>query len=109
MSTLSIENVYSGYQGLQVLKGLTLHVEQGEIVALLGASGCGKTTLLRAIAGLQTISQGKISINGRLLSGHNCFIPCEEREVGMIFQDYALFPHLNVANLSAKTKASSLL
>ncbi len=98
MSTLSIENVYSGYQGQQILKGLSLNIEQGEIVALLGSSGCGKTTLLRAIAGLQPISQGKICINSRLLSGHHCFVPSEEREVGMIFQDYALFPHLNVAD-----------
>ncbi len=98
MSTLSIENVYSGYQGQQVLKGLNLHVQQGEIIALLGASGCGKTTLLRAIAGLHPISQGKISINGRLLSGHHCCVPSEERGVGMIFQDYALFPHLSVAD-----------
>ncbi|MCG9695801.1 ABC transporter ATP-binding protein [Shewanella sp. Isolate11] len=97
MSTLSIENVHSGYQDQVILKGLNLNLEQGEIVALLGPSGCGKTTLLRAIAGLQAISQGRISINKRLLSGDGCFVPSEEREVGMIFQDYALFPHLTVA------------
>ncbi|MFT5235401.1 MAG: iron(III) transport system ATP-binding protein [Shewanella sp.] len=97
MSTLSIKGVHSDYHGQQVLKGLDLTLEKGEITALLGPSGCGKTTLLRAIAGLQTISQGEISINKILLSGPSVFAPSEQRGVGMIFQDYALFPHLNVA------------
>ena len=97
MSTLTIEQVHSDYQGQAILKGLDLVLHQGEIAALLGPSGCGKTTLLKAIAGLQPISQGRISINGRLLSGPDVFVPSEQREVGMIFQDYALFPHLTVA------------
>ncbi|WP_428636271.1 ABC transporter ATP-binding protein [Shewanella sp.] len=98
MSTLSIENLHSDYQGQLILRGLDLVLRQGEIAALLGPSGCGKTTLLKAIAGLQPISQGSISINGRLLSGPGIFVPSERREVGMIFQDYALFPHLTVAD-----------
>ncbi|MCW3173191.1 ABC transporter ATP-binding protein [Shewanella subflava] len=98
MSTLTIENVFSDYQGQVILNGLDLTLQQGEIVALLGPSGCGKTTLLRAIAGLQPISQGSIKINGDVLSSDNVFIPSEQRGVGMIFQDYALFPHLTVAD-----------
>jgi iron(III) transport system ATP-binding protein len=98
MSTLSIKGVHSDYHGLQVLKGLDLTLNKGEIAALLGPSGCGKTTLLRAIAGLQLLSQGEISINNRVLSGPEVFVPSEQRGVGMIFQDYALFPHLNVAD-----------
>ncbi|MCT7942728.1 MULTISPECIES: ABC transporter ATP-binding protein [Shewanella] len=98
MSTLTIENVFSDYQGQVILNGLNLTLQQGEIVALLGPSGCGKTTLLRAIAGLQPISQGTIKINGDALSSDNVFIPSEQRGVGMIFQDYALFPHLTVAD-----------
>ncbi|MDO6774506.1 ABC transporter ATP-binding protein [Shewanella sp. 3_MG-2023] len=97
MSTLTIQNVKSDYQGQVILKGLDLTLEQGEIVALLGPSGCGKTTLLRAIAGLQAISQGSISINGECLSGDNTFVASEHRGIGMIFQDYALFPHLTVS------------
>ena len=97
MSTLMIENVFSDYQGQVILNGLNLTLQQGEIVALLGPSGCGKTTLLRAIAGLQPISQGTIKINGDALSGDDLFVPSEQRGVGMIFQDYALFPHLTVA------------
>ncbi|SQH78112.1 Fe(3+) ions import ATP-binding protein FbpC [Shewanella benthica] len=98
MSTLSIRGVHSDYQGQQVLKGLDLTLEKGEIAALLGPSGCGKTTLLRAIAGLQAVSQGEISINGKTLTGPHVFTPSEQRGVGMIFQDYALFPHLNLAD-----------
>ncbi|WP_394146679.1 ABC transporter ATP-binding protein [Shewanella atlantica] len=98
MSTLSINGVHSDYQGQQVLKGLDLTLGKGEIAALLGPSGCGKTTLLRAIAGLQPITQGEICINGQVLSGPDWFEPSEQRGIGMIFQDYALFPHLNVAD-----------
>ncbi|QIR15539.1 ABC transporter ATP-binding protein [Shewanella aestuarii] len=98
MSTLSIENVFSDYQGQVILQDLNLTLQQGEIVALLGPSGCGKTTLLRAIAGLQPITQGSICINGTCLSGDHVFIPSDKRGVGMIFQDYALFPHLTVAD-----------
>ncbi|MBB1381475.1 ABC transporter ATP-binding protein [Shewanella sp. SR41-2] len=98
MSTLTIENVCSDYDGQVVLRHLDLTLAQGEIVALLGPSGCGKTTLLSAIAGLQAISQGSISINGQTLSGDGVFVASEQRGVGMIFQDYALFPHLTVAD-----------
>ncbi|QYJ78370.1 ABC transporter ATP-binding protein [Shewanella acanthi] len=96
-STLSIHQVHSDYQGQQVLQGLDLTIQPGEISALLGPSGCGKTTLLRAIAGLQAISQGEIHINGNVVSGAGQFVPSERRGIGMIFQDYALFPHLTVA------------
>ncbi|MFB2641002.1 ABC transporter ATP-binding protein [Shewanella bicestrii] len=96
-STLSLHQVHSDYQGQQVLKGLDLTLAQGEILALLGPSGCGKTTLLRAVAGLQAISQGEILINGKTVSGAGQFVPSEQRGIGMIFQDYALFPHLTVA------------
>ncbi|MGZ9897371.1 ABC transporter ATP-binding protein [Shewanella gaetbuli] len=98
MSTLTIENVFSDYQGQVILKGLNLTLQQGEIVALLGPSGCGKTTLLRAVAGLQAISKGTIKINGEVLNNDDTFMPSERRGVGMIFQDYALFPHLTVAD-----------
>ncbi|MGL4713552.1 MAG: ABC transporter ATP-binding protein, partial [Shewanella sp.] len=96
-STLTLKQVHSDYMGHQVLNGLSLSVAQGEILALLGPSGCGKTTLLRAVAGLQAISQGDIQINGRIMSGDSLFVPSERRGIGMIFQDYALFPHLTVA------------
>lgn len=97
MATLQVSNIHSSYQKTVVLKGLDLTVEKGEIVALLGPSGCGKTTLLRAIAGLQNISAGEIRINGKTVVSEKEFVASEKRGIGMIFQDYALFPHLTVA------------
>ncbi|HPY42024.1 MAG TPA: ABC transporter ATP-binding protein, partial [Thiolinea sp.] len=73
-------------------------VAQGQIACLLGPSGCGKTTLLRAIAGFENLSQGTISLNGKLLSSPQTTLATEQRHIGMVFQDYALFPHLTVAD-----------
>ncbi|MCV5900037.1 ABC transporter ATP-binding protein, partial [Escherichia coli] len=71
--------------------------EQGQIVCLLGASGCGKTTLLKAIAGLLPLTSGQMSLNCQTIDDGENWLPPEERNIGMIFQDYALFPHLTVA------------
>ncbi|GLP97359.1 ABC transporter ATP-binding protein [Paraferrimonas sedimenticola] len=98
MAKLSVTKVSSQYQDKTVLDHLCLTVESGEILALLGPSGCGKTTLLRAICGLQPISSGKICVGERLLSSVDFMLPSEQRGLGMIFQDYALFPHLSVAD-----------
>jgi len=94
---LILKQVYSDYHGQPVLKGVDLALGQGEILALLGPSGCGKTTLLRAVAGLQAISRGQIEMNGTVVSADKQFVASERRGIGMIFQDYALFPHLTVA------------
>ncbi|MFC1237047.1 ABC transporter ATP-binding protein [Vibrio sp. F74] len=96
-STLSINNLTCQYENENVLESLSLEVEQGEIVCLLGASGCGKTTLLKAIAGLLPLTSGTLSLNGQLLDDGESWLPPEQRHIGMIFQDYALFPHLTVA------------
>ncbi len=77
--------------------GAELDVARGEIVALLGPSGCGKTTLLRTIAGFERPDGGAIEIGGRPVAGCGAWLPPEARGVGMVFQDYALFPHLTVA------------
>ncbi|WP_375752637.1 ABC transporter ATP-binding protein [Vibrio sp. HN007] len=107
-STLSINNLTCQYEKQVVLESLNLSVEKGEIVCLLGASGCGKTTLLKAIAGLIPLSTGKMSLNDQLLDDGNLWIPPEKRNIGMIFQDYALFPHLTVAeNISFGLKGVS--
>jgi iron(III) transport system ATP-binding protein len=74
-----------------------LCVERGEFVALLGPSGCGKTTLLRLIAGFEEPEAGTVEVAGRLVAGDGAWLPPERRKVGMVFQDYALFPHLTVA------------
>ncbi|EFP95981.1 ABC transporter ATP-binding protein [Vibrio caribbeanicus] len=94
---LSIQNLSCKYD-LQttVLRDLSLEVTQGEIVCLLGASGCGKTTLLKAIAGLLPLSSGTMSLDCKTIDGEGRWLPPEQRNIGMIFQDYALFPHLTV-------------
>jgi iron(III) transport system ATP-binding protein len=80
----------------QVLRGVDLSVPPGAVVALLGPSGCGKTTLLRTIAGLEPIDGGTVTIAGRVVAGDGVDVPPERRRVGMVFQDWALFPHLDV-------------
>ncbi|HHT7855001.1 TPA: ATP-binding cassette domain-containing protein, partial [Pasteurella multocida] len=92
MNILQISQLTCGYSTENVLQNLDLAMAQNEILCLLGASGCGKTTLLKSIAGLQDISQGKILFNEQNLAG----LPVEQRQIGVIFQDYALFPHLTV-------------
>ncbi len=78
--------------------GLSLRVAEGEILALLGPSGCGKSTTLRLIAGLETPESGTITLRGRVVAGLGHAVPPEERGVGIVFQDYALFPHLTVGD-----------
>lgn len=94
---LSIQNLTCQYETQTVLESLSLEVEHGEIVCLLGASGCGKTTLLKAIAGLLPLASGVMSLNGLTIDDGQLWLPPEQRNIGMIFQDYALFPHLTVA------------
>jgi len=72
-------------------------VERGELVALLGPSGCGKTTLLRLVAGFERPDAGSVEVGEREVAGNGCWVAPEQRRVGMVFQDYALFPHLSVA------------
>lgn len=96
MSCLQVENISCQYHGRNVLEQLSLTVADNEIVCLLGASGCGKTTLLKAIAGLMPLSHGAIRLGDKLLEGVQTSLPPEDRQIGMIFQDYALFPHLTV-------------
>lgn len=98
MTTLAIENLACQYDGKPIIEDLSLTLDSNEIIALLGPSGCGKTTLLRTIAGLQRIETGQISISDKVVSTSRTMLASEKRNVGMIFQDYALFPHLTVAD-----------
>ena len=79
------------------LNNVNLTLQQGDLLGLLGPSGCGKTTLLRIIAGFEKASQGRIKLAGKLVNGNGYWLPPEKRNTGMVFQDYALFPHLSVA------------
>ena len=100
-ASLRIEQLHLGYdtpKGLQtVLRGFDLQVPAGHIASLLGPSGCGKTSVLRAIAGFEPVRAGSIHLGERLLSGSQTHLPPEQRHVGMMFQEYGLFPHLSAA------------
>jgi len=89
--------IYKKYATLPVVENVTFHVMPGRILALLGPSGCGKTTTLRLIAGFEQLDSGLIEIDGQIVAGDRRYVPPEKRRAGMVFQDYALFPHLSVA------------
>ena len=94
---LRIRGLEKCFGALRAVDGVDLDVPSGGTCALLGPSGCGKTTTLRMIAGLERPDAGEIAVGGRVVSGPGCFVPAEERRIGMVFQDYALFPHMDVA------------
>jgi len=93
---LNIKQLSVALQKKQILAGVDLSLASGEILGLVGPSGCGKTTLLNTIAGFIKQSAGELTLDGQLLLANDCFVPPEQRNIGMIFQDYALFPHLTV-------------
>ncbi len=93
---LSFDDVSHTYDTALAVDRVTLDIEPAEVVCLLGPSGCGKTTLLKLAAGLEEPSGGRIVINGQEVSGRHQFIPPERRGVGLMFQDFALFPHLSI-------------
>jgi len=99
MTHVRVENVTFSYPGARtpVIQDVSFTMQKSEIVGVLGRSGSGKSTLLRLLAGLETPSAGNIAIGGRTVFGEGVFMPPEARGVGMVFQDYALFPHLTVA------------
>lgn len=94
---LELNDVAVTYDATTVIDGVSFALRSGEIGCLLGPSGCGKTSLLRAIAGFEEISRGSIQLHHRLVSKPGYSMPTEKRRIGMVFQDFALFPHLNVA------------
>lgn len=95
---LTFSNVTTGYQpDHTIIDNVSFSLSEGELGCLLGPSGCGKTTILKAICGFQDIHQGEITLGGRTLSTPANSIPPEQRNVGMVFQDHALFPHLSIA------------
>jgi iron(III) transport system ATP-binding protein len=94
---VEVKDIGHSYGANRVLNGLSFTLERGEIGCLLGASGCGKTTVLRCIAGFEALAAGDIRLNGVQVSARNFSVPTEQRRIGIVFQDYALFPHLDVA------------
>ena len=95
--TVAATALYKSYGDLPVVQDVTFQVEKGHILALLGPSGCGKTTTLRLVAGFEILNSGSVAIDGALVAGGGLHVPPEKRRVGMVFQDYAIFPHMSVA------------
>ena len=97
VATLSIKGLCKRFGATTVVDDVDLDVYPGEVLALLGPSGCGKTTTLRLVAGFETPDRGRIAIAGQVVDGDGRSVPPERRRVGMVFQEYALFPHMTVA------------
>lgn len=93
---LEVKDLSAGYRGKPVLEAISFHVRPGSIACLLGPSGCGKTTLLRTVAGFEPVMSGDIRLGGRCMSRVGATVPPEQRGIGMVFQELALFPHLSV-------------
>src|SRR5574343_257554 len=96
MAYLELNGVIHRYGRHTVVNGVDFSLEAGDIACLLGPSGCGKTTLLRCIAGFEPLAAGTIGLRGQTVSQAGAQLPPEKRHIGMVFQDYALFPHLTV-------------
>ncbi|MFT4777811.1 MAG: iron(III) transport system ATP-binding protein [Flavobacteriales bacterium] len=96
MSFISVNNICHSYGKNKVLHGCSFAINKGQIVALLGESGSGKTTILRTLAGFERPDSGSISMNNSLLYDQQTMVLPEDRNIGLVFQDYALFPHLNI-------------
>ncbi len=95
-ASLEFQNVERRYETTVAVRDVSMRIEPGEIICLLGPSGCGKTTLLRLASGIDKPTAGRILLNDREVAGSDRFVPPEKRNIGLMFQDFALFPHLTV-------------
>ena len=94
---LKVKNLIKHYSSeFPIIKDLSFSVKKGEIISFLGESGSGKTTFLKCLAGLEKINSGYIELNGRVLNDNLTFESPQKRKIGFVFQDYPLFPHLNL-------------
>ena len=93
---LKVQDITCHFDGHHVIEGLSLHMNRGDLCCLLGPSGCGKTTALRAIAGFESVVSGEIQLRGEVVSKAGYSLAPNKRQLGMVFQDYALFPHMDI-------------
>ena len=96
MATIKIDKVRKCFGNVEVLKEFNQVFEDKEFVTLLGPSGCGKTTMLRMLAGFEKPTSGTITIDDKVVSSDKTFVPPEKRDIGMVFQSYAVWPHMTV-------------
>ena len=96
MSKVRLRGISKSFGRVEAVREVTLEIARGELVAVLGPSGCGKTTLLRLIAGFEAPDTGCVVVGDEMVAGPGRLVPPEKRRIGMVFQDYALFPHLSV-------------
>ena len=96
MSSITLKNITKNYGNVQVIQNFSEFFNYKEFITLLGPSGCGKTTMLRMIAGFEKPTTGEIKIDDKVVSGENVFVPPNLRNIGMVFQSYAVWPHMNV-------------
>ena len=93
---LDVRDLHHSFGEINAINKLSFSIEHNSIVSILGPSGCGKTTLIRLIAGLEEIQKGQISFEGKLVANEKFNTPPEQRSISYVFQDFALFPHMNV-------------
>lgn len=106
MYSIEMKNVVKRFDKTEVIKGLNLSIKDGERLILLGSSGCGKSTILRMISGLETITSGELFLKGKLANN----MDPGDRNIGMVFQNYALFPHMTVEkNISYGLRVNRIL
>jgi len=109
MTSASLLNVSKAYGKTPVLRDVSLNIKAGEFLAVLGPSGCGKTTLLRLLAGFETPTEGEVQLGDRTVASRSVMVPPEKRGLGIVFQNYALWPHMSVAqNVGYALKVAGL-
>ena len=109
---LDVRDLHHSFGEINAINKLSFSIEHNSIVSILGPSGCGKTTLIRLIAGLEEIQKGQISFEGKLVANEKFNTPPEQRSISYVFQDFALFPHMNVKeniSFAANSKVLSLI
>ena len=93
---LEVENLVKSYGSNPVIKNLTFSIEKGQLISFVGESGSGKSTFLKCLSGLENINSGKVILNNKIINDKNLFVKPQRRKIGYVFQDYPLFPHLNI-------------
>ena len=93
---LEVENLVKSYGNNPVIKNLTFTIEKGQLISFVGESGSGKSTFLKCLTGLENINSGKVILNNKIINDKNLFVKPQRRKIGYVFQDYPLFPHLNI-------------